>query len=75
MNARKPADGTASVEAVANLKEELEMKIADIGDIIASYEALNGYFNLTFRDELFKALEHAEIAYNAILDDLDAMEE
>ena len=75
MNARKPADGTASVESIANLKEELEMKIADIGDIIASYEALNGYFNLAFRDELFKALEHAEIAYNAILDDLDAMEE
>ena len=72
---RKPADGTTPVETLEDMKDDLSETIDSLEALVNAYEELHGYYNEIVRDNLYKALEGAQLAYDNLRDDIEAMEE
>ena len=72
---RKPADGTTPVETLEDMKDDLSETIDSLEALVNQYEELAGYFNEIVRENLYKALDAAQLAYDNLRDDIESMEE
>ena len=72
---RKPADGTTPVETLEDMKDDLEDAVSSLEDILDRFEHLGDFFNEVFRNNLGKAINYAQLAYDNLRDDIEAMEE
>lgn len=72
---RKPYDGSTPAETLEEMKDDLSETIDSLEALVNQYEELAGYFNEIVRENLYKALEGAQLAYDNLRDDIEAMEE
>ncbi len=72
---RKPYDGSTPVETLEEMRDDLEDAVSSLEDILDRFEHLGDFFNEEFRNNLGKAINYAQIASDALKDDIEAMEE
>ncbi len=72
---RKPYDGSTPAETLEEICDEIDETIDNLKVLVNEWDDLPDYYNELVRENLCKALNAAQLAYDNLRDDIEAMEE